>query len=243
MQSLTAQTGGAPIADVTLSGTVRFTNGSNAGSGAITLSATADGQSRVTMSLPSGQQTEVRNHSPMSHTGSWTGPDGASHDFSLLNLLGPHPAWFFPAFVMKNGFMSTQFFAGDLGPATWEGASVEHLAIFRRPHPERFAPPTVNPFLKQITQHDIYLDPSTLLPVAMTFNVHLDPNSPGHFLVPEGAPSGDILEEVRFSDYRQVQGRPVAFHIQVYFNGALACDIQLTSASIGVADAGTAASN
>ena len=231
LKSMAAQAGGAPANDVTLTGTITLAGGPNAGSGAITLSATRDGKSQVSMNLPSGQQTEARSYSPMSHTGTWTGPDGASHDFSVLNTLGPHPAWYFPAFVMQSGFMSTQYFAGDLGPATWDGASVEHLQIFRRPSSARYKPAVVNPFLKQMSQHDIYLDPASLLPVAMTFNVHLDSANATHLLVPEGTPAGDYLEEVRFSDYQQVQGRPVAFHVQVYFNGVLFADIHLASAN------------
>ncbi|MGA8366855.1 MAG: hypothetical protein ACLQMT_02075 [Candidatus Acidiferrales bacterium] len=231
LKSMDAQTAGAPINDVTLTGTVTLAGGPDAGSGPVTLSATADGKSQINMNLPSGQQTEIRSYSRMSHTGTWTNSEGASHDFSVTNTLGPHPAWYFPAFVMQRGFMSTQYFAGDLGPATWDGASVEHLQIFRRPSSERFRPAVVNPLLKQMSLYDIYLDPSSLLPVAMTFNVHLDSANPTQFLVPAGTPAGDYLEEVRFSDYQQVQGRPVAFHVQVYFNGVISADIQLASAN------------
>jgi hypothetical protein len=231
LKSLATQAGSAPANDVTLTGTITLAGRPNAGSGAITLSAAADGKSQVTMNLPSGQQTEVRAYSRMAHTGTWTSPDGASHDFSVLNTLGPHPAWYFPAFVMQRGFMSTQYFTGDLGPATFNGASVEHLQIFRRPWSERYRPVAVNPLLKQMSLYDVYLDPATLLPVAMTFNVHLDSSNPTQLLVPEGTPAGDVLEEVCFSDYRQVQGRPVAFHVQVYLNGALSADIQLASAN------------
>ena len=42
----------------------------------------------------------------------------------------------------------------------------------------------------------------------------------------------DRVEEVRFSDYRNVQGRPAAFHIQTSMTlpiGALASDIQFSS--------------
>ena len=230
-KSLAAQTGGAPINDVTLVGAITLAGGQNSGAGAITLSATVDGKSQVSMNLPSGRQSEVRNYSRFSHAATWTGPDGAAHDFSPLNTLGPHPAWFFPAFVMQSGFNSTQYFAGDLGPATWDGASVEHLSIFRRPRSDRAAGSFVNPFLKQVSQYEIYLNPSTLLPEAITFNVHLDSNHPAEFLVPAGTPTGDFLEEIRYLDYREVQGRPVAFHIQVLFNGALSADIQLASAN------------
>jgi hypothetical protein len=245
VRSMAAQTGGAEVADVALAGTITLPGGTSAVSGAITLRATADGQSQVTVSLPGGQLTESRDYSHGSHAGAWTGTDGASHDFDILNVLGPHPAWFYPGFVMKSGFaiMTTQYAAGDLGPTTWNGAAVEHLEVFRLPSSLRFSRLPVNKFLKQMTQHDIYVDSSTLLPVAMTFNVHLTANAPSQPFVPAGTPPGDYVEEIRYANYQQVQGHPVAFHIQVYFNGALAGDIQLASASFNTGAAMAAGPN
>jgi len=243
LRSMSAQTGGAAVADVTLVGTISLPGGATPVSGAITLRATADGQSQVTMALPTGQQTESLSYSRSSHTGTWTGPDGSSHNFDILNLLGPHPAWFYPLFAMQSGFMSTQYGSGDEGPATWNGAAVEHLLVFRTPSSQRFSHLPPNKFLRQMTQHDIYVDSSTLLPVAMTFNVHLTASAPSQLFVPAGTPSGDYLEEVRYSDYQQVQGYPVAFHIQVYFNSALAGDIELASATFNTGAAIAAGSN
>ncbi len=244
MRSLDAQTGGGPVTDITLTGTATVAGASGGReSAAITLAATAGGDSSVTLSLASGQETESRSYSHFGHKGTWTGTDGTSHDYDILNLLGPHPAWFYPFFVMKSGFMTTQYGAGDDGLTTWDGAAVEHLRVFRTPSSQRFSHLPPNKFLRQMTQHDIYVDSSTLLPVAMTFNVHLTANAPSQPFVPEGTPTGDYLEEVRYSDYQQVQGHPVAFHIQVYFNGALAGDIQLASATFDTGVAIAAGSN
>ena len=41
-----------------------------------------------------------------------------------------------------------------------------------------------------------------------------------------------VEEDVRYSDYQSVQGVPVPFHIQLYIQGMLACDVQVSSATI-----------
>jgi hypothetical protein len=81
----------------------------------------------------------------------------------------------------------------------------------------------------------VYLDPSSLLPVGMTFNVHpYDPKNPDRPLLPYRGNTFDCLEEVRFTDYRQIDGRMVAFHIQTKNKTGskdIVMDIQLSSVS------------
>jgi hypothetical protein len=92
-------------------------------------------------------------------------------------------------------------------------------------------------YVKQQTQYDIYLDPSTWLPVAMTFNRQFDPAAPSQFLAPAQTSSAGVLEEVRYSNYQQVQGIPIAFHLQVFFQGTLFSDIQISSAKFNPSQA------
>ena len=74
---------------------------------------------------------------------------------------------------------------------------------------------------------DFYLDAQTLLPSVVMFNEHPDDNQ----LV-------NISVQVMLSDYRNVNGAQIPFHIQRYVNDSLALDIQLTSASVnsGISD-------
>jgi hypothetical protein len=62
-RSLTALTGGAPVTDVTLTGTARRIAGSDDETGTATLTATAAGDSKLSLNFPSGPRTEIRNHS------------------------------------------------------------------------------------------------------------------------------------------------------------------------------------
>jgi hypothetical protein len=124
---------------------------------------------------------------------------------------------------------SPAYISSDLGVETRNGISVEHIEVWQRPI--NSLPATSAAYVQQQTQYDIYLDPSTWLPVAMTFTRQLDSASPSQFLAPAQTSSAGVLEEVRYSNYQQIQGVPMAFHVQVFFQGALFSDIHISSAS------------
>ena len=75
--------------------------------------------------------------------------------------------------------------------------------------------------MQRLSQMDIFLDSSTLLPVALAFNQHPDKDA-----------GLDIPAEIRFLDYRAVNGVQVPFHIQGYLNNSLILDIQLQAATL-----------
>jgi hypothetical protein len=208
---------------VVLAGTIT-TNGTT---GSISLSAAANGQSQIQLQLPSGSQTETRTISHRWRAGTWTDSTGAAHQVPQQDLMGPHPAWFYPSFILMSGLGSPGYVSQDLGVEARDGVSVEHIAVWQAPI--RGLPASSVAYVKQQTQYDIYLDPSTRLPVAMTFNRQFDPASPEQFLTPAETSSASVLEEVRYSNYQQVQGVPIAFHLQVFFQGALHSDIQISS--------------
>jgi hypothetical protein len=214
----------APDTNVVLAGTI--TTGGATGS--ISLSAAANGLSQIQLELPSGTQTETRSISRLWRAGKWTDSSGVAHPTPPQDLTGPHPAWFYPAFVLMSGLGSPGYVSSDLGVETRNGISVEHIAVWQLPIST--LPASSVAYVKQQTQYDIYLDPSTWLPVAMTFNRQFDPRSPSQFLAPAQTSNAGVLEEVRYSSYQQVQGIPVAFHLQVFFQGALHSDIQISSA-------------
>jgi hypothetical protein len=67
---------------------------------------------------------------------------------------------------------------------------------------------------------EFYLDATTLLPTAATFNVHPDNGAATHLLV-----------EVDFSNYQAISGAVVPTHVQRYQQGNLMVDITVTGAS------------
>jgi hypothetical protein len=197
-------------------------------SGTISLKATRNGQTQIQVALPSGSETETRLISPLWRTGIWTDSTGASHQVPAQDLVGPHPAWFFPTFVLMSGLGSPDYLSSNLGIETRNGISVEHIAVWQRPI--NSLPASSAAYVQQQTQYDIYLDPSTSLPVAMTFTRQFDSAASSQFLAPAQTSSAGVLEEVRYSNYQQVQAVPIAFHLQVFFQGALHQEIQISSA-------------
>ena len=222
-RSIGALTGGLPVTDVTMTGALVVTNSAaNPGSGAtgqpttqsstVTLVATASGQSQNTAVTPSGTQTTVQDISGTVPTLTVTGTDGVSHTIQTASALTPHPAWFYPAFVLASG-LSSSYAASYVGHETRNGIAVEHIAIWRT----NGSTTAVSPVLQLASQHDIYLDSASLLPVAMTFIAHpYDPSNPNKPFIPYRGNTPDRLAEIQFSNYQQVQGRPVALHMFVF---------------------------
>jgi hypothetical protein len=198
------------VTDVTLSGTAHYITGSDDETGTGVLKAIV-GASRVDLTLPSGQRTEIINIAGDQPVGTWIGTDGVSHAIADHNLLLIDPTWFFPFFPISCG-LATGYTATYVGQETIDSVAVQHLSITQQP----FDSSDTSALLQHLSQVDLYLDSSTLLPVALAFNIHSDDNT----LL-------DIPIEVRFADYRSVNGAQVPFHVQRFLNNGLILDLQL----------------
>jgi hypothetical protein len=206
-----------PIADVTLTGTARRIAGSDDETGTAVLKALATGEARMDFSFPSGQRSEARTSSNNVPAGAWTGPDGKPHPQSQHNLM-TDSSWFFPALALGRLVSSQNSSVSFVGQETKDGVSVVHLAATQQ-FPD--VPADMAPLMEHVSQMDLFLDIKTLLPAVLDFNVHPDDN----MLL-------DIPVEIRFSDYRAVNGVQVPFHIQRYLNNSLILDIQLQTATL-----------
>ncbi len=213
--ALIALAGANPVSDVTLSGTAHYIAGSDDETGTATLKAIV-GASRIDLNLSSGPRSEVWNNLSGSPAGTWSGPDGVSHPISFHNLLLIDPGWFFPAFPVSRG-LSSGYVATYVGQETWNSLAVQHLSISQQPTDTS----DVAAQLQHLSQVDLYLDSSTFLPVAQAFNIHPDDNE----LL-------DIPIEVRFSDYRPVNGAQVPFHVQKFLNNGLVLDLQFQTVTL-----------
>jgi hypothetical protein len=213
-RSLGALVGATPVADVTLTGVGRRISGPDDESGAVTLKAMVGGAAKIEMNLPSGAHSEVRAESPNGPAGNWAGPNGVLHEHSQHNCW-TDAAWFFPAFLSAYGG-SQDVQVSYVGPESRDGASVVHLR-FTKLVPGNSAR-NASSFVAQLSQTEVYLDPQSLLPVAIAFNIHPDNNA-----------SSDIPVEVRYSDYRSVNANRVPFHVQEYIQHGLSLDLAITS--------------
>jgi hypothetical protein len=216
-RSLGALAGGQTLTDVTLSGTARRIAGSDDESGTAVLKVLAAGASRVDLSLPSGHRSEILNTSVAPVAGSWSGPDGVSHSIAFHNLL-TGSAWFFPAFTISKGLSASGYVATYVASETHNGQAVQHVSL-SQPSLLPNVPGAISS--AHLTQVDLFLDSTTLLPAAIAFNIHPDNNQ----LL-------DIPIEIRFSSYQAVNGVQVPFHVQKYLNNGLILDFQATSVTL-----------
>ena len=215
-QALSALNGSTATRDVTLTGSANYIAGSDNETGTGTLEAIATGASSVSLTLPSGSRTEVRNLTANPPTGTWSGPDGVNHLIVSHNLLN-EPSWFAPACAISRLLVSPDSVASYVDAEALESQSVQHVAVVQQPLASAFAPE----IFPHLTQIDLYLDSSTYLPAAIKFTIHPDDDE----LV-------DIPIEVRFSDYRTVNGTQIPFHVQRFLDNGLVLDLQFETAVI-----------
>jgi len=124
----------------------------------------------------------------------------------------------FPAFALANLLASQNTVATYLGQETRNGAPVIHLSAYQQ-HPGITGDTAALP--QHLSQIEIFLDPTTLLPATIAFNTHPDNNA----LL-------DIPIELDFSDYRVVNCIQVPFHIQKSINNSITLDLQFQNISI-----------
>jgi len=212
-RSLAALAGTSTINDVALNGTATRIAGSDNESGTATLKATAIGQSRIDLSLSSGQSSEVRDTSTEPFTGSWCGPDGTWHPVAAHNLFAISD-WFFPEFLIARVLSTPGYAISAVDSEIRAGIAVQHFAVYQ----QNDATLQLSPPIQALSRVDIYLNSSNLLPVALTFKVH-----------PDSDAGTDISVEVKFSNYQSVQGAAIPYHVQKYVNDGLVLDLAIQS--------------
>jgi hypothetical protein len=212
-QSIAALTRGNAINDVTLTGSVSWSGGASPQTGTATLLASGTGESRTSIVLPSGTRTEIRDGSTGVAEGQWISETGASGYFASQNC-GTDAVWFFPALGSLAAGPSVVL--TYIGQETRNGTAVQHIQSYIY----QLNPGGASPSLQQLSTTDFYLDATTLLPVAITFNAH-----------PDNTAGTDLSVEVDFSSYQVLNGVMVPTHIQRSLQGNVLLDITISGAS------------
>lgn len=212
-QCAKALTGSTVVSDVTLTGTVERIAGSDDENGSATYKALPSAN-RLAMSFAGGTRSEIRGFDATGQTGTWIGLDGVSHTMAYQNLL-TDPGWF-PLFALQSITSAANSVLTYVGPETQSNLSVIHLTAS-----QQFTGSTTESKLMQhLTQVDVYVDPSTYLPVSYAFSTHPDNNA-----------AVDIRCEIRYSNYQNIGGVQVPFHVQKFVSNTLALDLQFQTAT------------
>lgn len=209
-KAIAALTGGATITDVTLNASVAYVLGADNQSGSGTFMAKGTSESRFDLTLNNGEtRSDVRNVANGQAAGGWM-KNGSTPVVYAAHNCWTDAAWFYPALSSLTQTGNKNFVFKYLGQITHAGVNTQHIQVFQ------FS--TVSLF-QHISTIDFYLDPSSHLPLALTFQMHPDTDA-----------SKDVPAEVRFAGYQPVNGFLVPFSVLKMLNGTAILNITVTSA-------------
>jgi hypothetical protein len=212
-QSIIALTGGASISDVTLSGTAKWSNGTDVETASATLMAKGTGESRFDMTLAAGPRSEIRNDGSNTHRGELLATDGSVSPWANHNCM-VNSSWFFPQLSVLGATGDATLIFIYVGQETRNGATVQHIQSYRYSARDTTA-------TQHLSKMDIYLNAVSLLPSAFVFNIHPNKDS-----------THNLTVEVDFSSYQSVDGVQVPFRIQRYVAGNLGLDFSVASTQL-----------
>jgi hypothetical protein len=214
-QSAQSLTGSIAVNDVTLTGTVEWIAGSDDETGTAVYKAVS-GAHRMDLSFRNGTRSEIASAAGGVPTGTWIGLDGTSHAVADHNLMSD--AGWFPSFTFESLVASSNTVLSYVGQEVRNGSTVIHISssqVFPG------FPGNLATLSQHLTQVDIYLDPSTFLPVSYVYNSH-----------PDNDALLDIPTEIRYSSYQAFNGVQIPLHIQKYINNTLVLDLHFQNASL-----------
>jgi len=213
-QAVAALTNGVAVSDVTLKGNARWIAGSDNETGTATFLAKGTSASRMDLNLSGGNRTEIRNDSTDSPQGETITTDGTTVPWGQHNCW-VNASWFFPALSILAATSDPSVIFSFVGTENHGGGSVQHIRVYRYVPSKSGA---ITTLIHALSSEDIYLDSTSLIPVAFRFNSH-----------PDDDEDTNILVEIAFHNYQQINGVRLPMRVQKLINGGLALDVTVTS--------------
>jgi hypothetical protein len=211
-KALQALAGYTPLSDITIQAAANYVAGSDQETGTATLVARGNAQSLVTLNLSGGQRQEIRN----GVAGVSVGADGTPHAMANHNCF-IDADWFFPALSLQALASDPTLVISLIGQEVREGEQVYHLTLF---HYISSQIANVVATVQRVSAMDLYLDATSLLPVALDYNMHPDYDA-----------DTNLAAEIRFGAYQSFNGVQAPTRIQKYVNNSLALDLAVTNAA------------
>lgn len=212
--AMLAMSGRLPIRDVRMTAQVIHIAGSDYDTGTADLAALGTGQSRIDLDMGDRRRSEIRTDATELPEGFWSDRKG-THRTANHNCW-TDAVWFAPALSsLLSAANTSEVIFSYVGQESRAGILASHLRAYRKSRLVDSA------FVRRLSTTDFYLDSASHLPLAIVFNVH-----------PDNDDNIDIHTEIRFADYRVVDGVRVPFHIQRLLNGGLFLDLVVTNVTI-----------
>lgn len=209
-RAVAALTGGTVVGDVTLEATVTSVLGSDNKTGTGLFQAKGTGESRITLNLGGSTRDEVRNAVSGSPSGGWKKSGGSAKTAANHNCW-TDAVWFFPALSALVQTANPNFVFKYIGNQQHHGLNSEHIRVFQAP--------SGRSIVQKLSEMDFYLDPGSLLPLSVEFNLHTDADM-----------KTNVPVTINFANYQSVNGILVPFRFQEMLNGSVILDVTVTSA-------------
>jgi hypothetical protein len=198
------------VADVTLQAEVTSMIGADPESGSGTFRAKGLGQSRVDLSFGGDTRSDIRNR-----IGGTMQKNGGAAKAQAGHNCMTDAAWFFPALSSLAQSGNPSFVFKYIGEEEHTSVNTQHIQV------SQIFPQDKSGVLERLSATDFYLDAASNLPVAITFQTH-----------PDNDLNVNIITEIRFSDYRSVNGILEPFSFQQMLNGRVILEAKVTSAEV-----------
>ena len=198
---------------ITLDGQVRSIEGSLAEDGTAHLVAHLDGTYDIDLDLNGGPRTERQITEQGNLSCTWSRNDQEVHQAPVHNCM-TRSAWFLP---MLSFFGNSQSVVYSVLGST-ERDSQSGIVLRQQADTTNIKQPDL---FAHLSAFDLVISSQSYLPLAADYSIH-----------PDDAANIDIPVEITYSDYQQVSGVSIPFHIQRFVNGTLSLDINIQTASI-----------
>ncbi len=215
-QAQSAFSGGKSVTTVQMNGSASWHYGSDEQTGTVTLIASANGATSVTLGLSGGTRKESFAAWDQNPTCDWTDTDGKNHTNPTHNCLTPS-TWFLPSISLQTTLPSTAV-AGYVGQESTDAGVVHHV---RQQRSIVNATPAAKLWMQKWSTSELMLSAQTLLPAVLKFSIH-----------PDNDAKLDIPVEIHYSDYRLTSGVQLPFKIQKFINNNLVLEIDVDSATV-----------
>jgi hypothetical protein len=200
----------ALVASVHLTGTAHAIAGSTDETGTFTFDVQRAGESNLQIQAGALTQDETSSAFEAAPACTWSGKDGVKHAAAEHNCL-LSVNWILPAMGVESRGTKLSITPADNPVDSSPAISVSVAVKGTKKGVLRYA---------KLTTALMALD-ATSLPRWLSYNIH-----------PDDDENTDIPILVRYSDYRQVSGATIPFHIQKYINNGLALDLQVENATV-----------
>jgi len=217
MKAMTALTGGIPVNNATLTGTVVQDDDQDQGSFPITLQATSISASEIDITTSAGVRSVVRSLTSNGRpSGTWIDVNHEQHPIALHNCW-TDAVWFFPALSQLSDYTDPNLVFNDLGQEQHLGVQVEHIQVHRivSGDSNKIA------LVAKLSTVNYYLDVNTAIPVAISFADHANDNI-----------FTNLPIRVEFSNFQLVGQRLVPYQITRFVNDSPQFQITISNVNL-----------